>query len=530
MKTPTDNLYLLIKSLSKSEKIYFKKFSRLHETHGVKNYIRLFDEIEKQAGNEKYDESKIKKIFEGEAFIKQLHVAKNYLYSLILKSLRSQYAGASVLHKLNEGILNLDVLYHKGMFKACLAMTKQLKKEAYMRENHIELLNILRYESFASRKNLNVKKPGIEDMAENEFSRVVKIIDNKNKLDKYSLAIFRLYTRQERLTAKDEILLEKIISDPVFKSPDNALSYDAKMSYYFCLSNYYQIKNKIPEDYAIQKEHISFMESRADMLSLKLGRYAMLLNNFLINCLHVKKIDDFMLHLDKVKQLAEKFKGGLKQRDSEALLFRIYYTHLLNIAVQKNDFGDIEDISQKVTEGLKIYEPFLGKAYTAVMYWSLARFYFHEGRFEDALRWNNTALNEKSNEKLAALYCMGIVFNLIIHYELKNFDLLEYQYVSTLNYLKKRGHYYKYASALVYFMKNFNENLTFSERQKIYKETISRINKLKDDTSENNITFYFNIPAWLESKATGEPLKSICLKIFNRVYMQKPVKPSRKAS
>ena len=66
-----NELFILIKSLSKSEKRYFRLFCS-RESSGS-NYTRLFDSIDSQ---KEYDEKAIKKVFKGEKFIHQLHVTK----------------------------------------------------------------------------------------------------------------------------------------------------------------------------------------------------------------------------------------------------------------------------------------------------------------------------------------------------------------------------------------------------------------------------------------------------------------------
>ena len=58
-------LFLLIKSLSRTEKRYFRMFANMNK--GSANYLRLFDAIDKQ---EVYDEKTIKEEFQGETFVK----------------------------------------------------------------------------------------------------------------------------------------------------------------------------------------------------------------------------------------------------------------------------------------------------------------------------------------------------------------------------------------------------------------------------------------------------------------------------
>ena len=44
----TDDLFQLIKALTKNEKGYFKKYSAFHSIGGKNKYLLLFDAIEKQ--------------------------------------------------------------------------------------------------------------------------------------------------------------------------------------------------------------------------------------------------------------------------------------------------------------------------------------------------------------------------------------------------------------------------------------------------------------------------------------------------
>lgn len=80
---PSNELFNLIKSLTKSEKRFFKLSSSIQS--GEKNYFKLFDYIDDQS---EYDEAKLKEHFKTERFIKHLPSEKNHLYKLILKSLR----------------------------------------------------------------------------------------------------------------------------------------------------------------------------------------------------------------------------------------------------------------------------------------------------------------------------------------------------------------------------------------------------------------------------------------------------------
>ena len=120
---PSTELFSLIQSLTKSEKRFFKLNSSLQS--GDKNYLKLFDYIEKQSS---YKEEELKKYFEKERFIQHLPSEKNHLYKLILKSLRSYYSDQSVKSQLKEEIKNIEILYKKALYKECAKFVKRTKK------------------------------------------------------------------------------------------------------------------------------------------------------------------------------------------------------------------------------------------------------------------------------------------------------------------------------------------------------------------------------------------------------------------
>ena len=119
---PSTELFSLIKSLTKSEKRFFKLNSSLQT--GDKNYLKIFDFIEKQ---KKYDEEELKEHFKNETFVKHLPSEKNHLYKLLLKSLRSYYSDRTVSSQLKQEIKNVEILYKKALYKECNKLVKRAK-------------------------------------------------------------------------------------------------------------------------------------------------------------------------------------------------------------------------------------------------------------------------------------------------------------------------------------------------------------------------------------------------------------------
>src|ERR1035437_5648878 len=111
---PSDHLFDLIRSLNPSEKRHFSLYAHRHIVGEENNYLKLFDAIDKQ---QEYDEVALKKKFSHEKFVQQIHVAKNYLYSLILKSLNEYHSADSSNIQLRELLNSAEILFGKGLYK-----------------------------------------------------------------------------------------------------------------------------------------------------------------------------------------------------------------------------------------------------------------------------------------------------------------------------------------------------------------------------------------------------------------------------
>src|ERR1700749_4471972 len=84
-----NNLYLLIKSLTSTEKGYIKKQAGVHVIGRQNKYIKIFEAIDRQ---KEYNEKEIVKKFKNDPILNNFAVAKNYLFRFILKCLESYHS------------------------------------------------------------------------------------------------------------------------------------------------------------------------------------------------------------------------------------------------------------------------------------------------------------------------------------------------------------------------------------------------------------------------------------------------------
>ena len=145
----SQELYLLVKSLTKAEKGYFKKFAQRYSTEKDDNqYLALLDAIDEQPAGGEYDEAKMIKKHNGKKFIKHLSTTKKYLLNALLKALRSYREGSqNALTEINELIENAQICFDKQLMSLGNKFLDKARQIALQEELFLKVADIayLRY-------------------------------------------------------------------------------------------------------------------------------------------------------------------------------------------------------------------------------------------------------------------------------------------------------------------------------------------------------------------------------------------------
>ena len=137
------DLYELIHSLNKSEKRYFK-IEAAKYTSDKNIYLVVYELLEKQRT---YNPQALKRALEKThpKAVKRLTTTKNYLYTLILKTLNAYYEDKSSVFEFNKRIQQVEILFFKGLYKQAEKILKQAKKIAVKMGLYPQQLLVLKW-------------------------------------------------------------------------------------------------------------------------------------------------------------------------------------------------------------------------------------------------------------------------------------------------------------------------------------------------------------------------------------------------
>lgn len=173
-KTSTE-LFELVKTMTPSEKRYFKLFASLHTVGSENKYMKLFDLIEQ---SEVYNEDKLIVGVNDKGGV-TFSKLKRYLYSLILKSMRNYNVDKNGTHQLTSAVDDVSILFNKGLYAQAGKAIQ--KAEKIIEENDLLSYNFL-IDNWKRRINLHLdaKKEanqGELDIKLNEFNELNEQMD-----------------------------------------------------------------------------------------------------------------------------------------------------------------------------------------------------------------------------------------------------------------------------------------------------------------------------------------------------------------
>ena len=498
----TDNLFLLIKSLNKNEKRYFKLFASLQSP--AKNYILLFNAIEKQTrlrkGQGEYDENKIKKTFAKQRFIRRLSSEKVYLYNLIMKSLRNYHNELSISSQLKYLLKDIEILYEKSLFKQCEKIIAKAKRIANTHEKYLQLLEVLDWEKKLSDEKSDLKNT---DKINSETQSSVEKINNIYAYRKAAEEIIKLYKHKSQVRTKEELKkIDRIIETPLLGNINNALSHDAKLKFYTIHYFYCAITG----DVLNQRIHAQKM---VDMVELHRKNhndifYIGRLNNLINSQLDIRQYEDAMRTLNKLKAI------DTTSLNSKVIQLERSYNIESDIYISTGKFEKVFDLAPEIETGLKQYASKFDKEVLIALYYNLAYLYFGSRKYSDAILWLNKLLNSKEAELRNDILAFTRILNLIVHYELGNTDVLPYILKSTYRFLQTRNQLYKAESSILNFIrKKIPKIKSQNELIDEFKKLKIEIKEITKDPFERKVLEYFDFISWLESKIENRPFAEI---------------------
>ncbi|MEO8513974.1 MAG: hypothetical protein ABI543_10470 [Ignavibacteria bacterium] len=497
MKTVSDDLFRLIKSLNKSEKGYFKKFAAKNEAGGKQNYIVLFEAIDRM---EEYDEEHLKVLLKKESFIKQLPVYKVYLFNLILKSLGLYGAIDNSTAKIRELLEYSKTLSSKALYKEALKLLKKAKETAGKFSSHLLMLEIL-----VAERNIFSVMPdkNISEIRKKIYEDEIKTTDILKKLYEYSWLSDQMVICVEQkgdfTTAQSRSEMEKIYNSELISDYSNAE--DINMKFYFLHTKlfYHLGKNELTEVRELLKKEIILLEESRFFIDDNPTNYSSCLVNYLLFSQITGARKDVLETITKLNILRKKLKNKVPLSLQLKITFQAANSEIL---VYRNscDMRRGRNVIKRVESELPKYEAEIPPQLKISLLCNIAAFLVLDDNYPAALKINNKVLDETGMNFKSDIHRFSKILNLVIHYALKHYDHLEYLIESTYKFFREKNLLFK-AEKLLF--SHFKMLVKEGEREhsELFRELHFNLKKLEADNHVQELFSLFDFISWAKSRA-----------------------------
>jgi hypothetical protein len=178
-------------------------------------------------------------------------------------------------------------------------------------------------------------------------------------------------------------------------------------------------------------------------------------------------------------------------------------------------FSESMIVRDAIVDGMKKYSDRINPIEEITLLYNLFYSYFGTGEYSKALNIINKLLNEYRKELRYDVQSAARILNLILHYELKNNMLLEYNAVSTYRFLYKSKRLYKLETIILNFIKKKMPDI-FTPKDEVdaFVELRKECLEISKHPYEKKAFEYFDYISWLDSKIEKKSFEEVVQRKF----------------
>lgn len=499
----TDALFQLIQSLERSEKRNFKLYMTRNSGSGDLKVIQLFDALDKM---KQYDEEQL--LVKNPSIQKQqLSNLKAHLYREILVSLRLLNQEENIDLILHEQLDFARLLYNKGLYLQSLKILDRIKElarsnnqvtyqlQALFLEKKIESLHITR--SMQDR----AEKLSCEVNEVNQRLELISVLSNLS-LQLYSWYIKNGHARNEEDTAA----VDAFLNDPAILRAKDVKEFYERLYLYQCYCWHAFITQNFLGYYRYCQKWVDLFEAQPRMIEIETAHYIKGLHNLMGAHFDLRNYQKFN---DTLQQFEQFMQTPVIQQNRNNLIQTFIYLNIskLNKHFMEGTFSEGLELVPYIEEKLDEFELYLDRHRVLVFYYKIASLYFGSGDADKSIDYLNKIINWKVDLR-TDLQCYARLLHLIAHYELGNFELLEYLLKSVYRFMYKMQNLSTVEEEIFGFLRK-SFRLSPKQLKPQFETLLATLQPLEKSRLESRAFMYLDIISWLESKINDVPVQTI---------------------
>ena len=498
-----DALFVLVKSLTKSEKRQFNLYVGRLDGNTEAKFLSLFKILDKM---KVYDERVILK--SGIVAKQQLSNLKAHLYKQLLISLRLNPAHQNIRVQIREQLDFATVLYQKGLYKQSLKLLDKAKTIALDNDEKNIAYEIVELEKVIETQYIT---RSISTRAD-ELSMQSKELSLQNvitsKLSNLSLQLYSVLLKIGYVRNDSE--LKQINDYFVNRLPQyeyHSLGLREKLWLYKAHLWRSFLTQDFLQSYKYANKWVNLFKENPRIISLHPVFYLKGKNYLLESLFFIKHYQKFKEELDNFEEEIQRKNIPLNS-NTEILIFQYFNANKLHLHFLEGTFKEGEYLVDEIETKITLYKNRLDNHHIVVLYYKIACLYFGMGENKKCIAYLSKIINPKTVKSGEDLQCFARVLNLIAHYECGMDYHLERQFKETYKFLLKMENLQAVQKEFIVSIKALSDVYPH-QIKKEFKKIHTRLQKFENHPYEKRAFLYLDILSWLECKIENKTVGEI---------------------
>lgn len=495
--TQKDQLFTLIKSLTKAEKRSFKLYANRFQSGEDPKFIQLFDVLDRLS---EYNEEQILRRLPD---VKKRHLAnlKRHLYKQVLISLRLIHIKKNIDIQIRERLDFARILYGKGMYMQALKLLDRIKQIALEHHQDILHLEILEFEKLIEARHITRSRSvanRMEDLLE-ESSRRSYVTHTTSRFSNLNIQIQGWYIEHGHVKGEEDLTEVKAYYDSIFPEKielkqltffEKINLYQSEMWYHYIRLDFSTCLEKTLSWVRLFDQFPQMQEKDPD-LNMR-GLYYLLIFYFFL-----KDRKSFETTLQNFEEFIGRYEENFNA-NSQMIAFVYLYLSKLNYHFLTGKFKEGLGLIPEIEAAIKTYQDHTDTHRILLFHYKIGYLYFGCGNYEKALEYLNKITVLQTGFLREDLHYNARLLHLLCHYEIGNYDLLDYLIPSVQRSLDKAREKSEWQTATLQFLRELLKTAPANVRSS-FLQFRQQMEKLSANPFEQKEILYLDIPSWVES-------------------------------
>ncbi|NAW51728.1 hypothetical protein GNY06_10205 [Elizabethkingia argentiflava] len=488
-----DFLFVLIKSLSTSEKRQFKLYVNRLGVNTEAKFLLLFLELDRM--NE-YDESIIlaKKI----STKQQLSNLKAHLYKQILVSLRMNPSLQNNRIHLREQLDFATILYQKGLYRQALKVLDKAKQNALEMDEKTLAIDIIDLEKVIESQYITRSIEGRADELIRQSQELSIQNTYSTNLSNLSLKLYsEMLINGYAQNTQDEEKIIRLFTEQIKDIQFSKLNFREKLWFYKA----HVWKNLLLQNYKgaykYAKKWVELFYENPEMIKNHPVWYIKGNSNLM-------KILFINGQVQKLEQYFEKFQITIctppftVNGNLQSLTFLNVYNTIMNIHFIKGEFFKGTKLIPEVELKMKKFRDKIDDHHFLILYLKMAALLFGSKQYEASLRYAHRIIQTKSGIQEDLAFHTRVLM-LMAKYESGMDEDYDEFVIQTERFVSKMKNPNRLHHQIICFFQQLNQ-VFFSEQNLIFADFHNVLQACHQHDFYKRTLLYIDIQSWVESK------------------------------